>query len=370
MRPKNGLRVHTATSALRQSAGFWRQRRRSGGETMVAQGRRVLPSGAVRQGQADAYRPIRWVWFWICCCGLAAWCSGCALLPLGSQPSNTLPAVRVVTDGSGKAVTVPVKAQRIVSQTVATDEILLAMVPPERLVALSQLADDPRYSYCGDKAKLVAGRCGASPEAILQLQPDLIFVASYTRAELVQLLQAAGAPVYQFTQFSSLNDVKANIRALGEAVGEPAAADRLLADLERRLAALEARARQRRQRPRLLSFGASHFTAGAETTFDDLVHTIGCINVAAEQGVVGFRHINPEQLLRWQPDYIVTSAEQENEDAVRRRLLDDPAVAAAVGHDPRRIIVIESRALTTVSQHLADAAEHLEAQLFPALAQP
>ncbi|OYT70138.1 MAG: hypothetical protein CFK52_11875 [Chloracidobacterium sp. CP2_5A] len=302
--------------------------------------------------------------------GAAALAGGCAASSSASRPTATLSAARTVIDGSGRPIAVPAHPRRIVSQTVATDEILLAMISPERLAAVSSLADDPRYSYCADRAKLVAGRCGANAESILQLQPDLIFVASYSRAELVELLSASGAPVYRFTKFGGLNDIKSNIRALGEAVAEPAAAADLVADLERRFAALAERARHRRQRPRLMSFGASRFTAGKETTFDDLIRAIGGVNIAAEQGIVGFRQISPEQLAQWKPDYVITSAESGQEDAVRQRLLDDPSVAVAIGRDPQRIVVVESRALTTVSQHLADAAEHLEARLFRSTGKP
>lgn len=283
----------------------------------------------------------------------------------GEQAANGNGSVtRRVTDGSGRQLILPAKPQRIVSQTVATDEILLALVPPERLLALSQLADDARYSYCADRARLVAGRCGGSAEAILRLQPDLIFVASYSRAELVELLSAGGAPVYRLTKFGGLADIAANIRAIGEAIGETAAAEALVAEMNRRFAALGERARQRGRPLRMMSYGGSHFTAGTETTFDDLVRAVGGINVAAEHGVVGFRQISAEQLLAWRPDVLVVSAESGKEAAARQRWLADPAVAAAIGRDPRRLIVVESRALTTVSHHLADAAEHLETQLF------
>ncbi|MGQ9898605.1 MAG: ABC transporter substrate-binding protein [Acidobacteriota bacterium] len=277
---------------------------------------------------------------------------------------------RTVTDTSGRQLVLPAKPQRIVSQTLATDEILLALVAPERLVALSHLADDERYSYCADRAKLVVGRCGGSAEAILQLHPDLIFVASYSRAELVELLSAGGAPVYRLTKFGGLADIKANIRAIGEAIGEAAAAEALVARMDRRFAAISERARQRGRSPRVVSFGESHLTAGTETTFDDLVRAVGGINIAAEQGVVGFRQISSEQLLAWQPDLIVVGAEAGKEAAVRQRWLADPAVAAAINRDPKRLVVVESRAMTTVSQHLADAAEHLEAQLFPSIDHP
>ena len=38
------------------------------------------------------------------------------------------------------------------------------------------------------------------------------------------------------------------------------------------------------------------------------VQAVGAINLAAEQGLTGFRQISSEQLIRWNPDVIITSA--------------------------------------------------------------
>ena len=86
-----------------------------------------------------------------------------------------------------------------------------------------------------------------------------------------------------------------SIRAVGEAVGEEAAAARVVAGMETRLAAVAAR-RAGHAKPRVLSFSGG-FTAGRGTSFDDIVRHAGAINEAAARGVEKFPKLSAEQVL-------------------------------------------------------------------------
>ncbi len=271
---------------------------------------------------------------------------------------------KTMTDGAGENVSIPKAPLRIVSQTLATDEILLEIVPNERLVALSEVADDPKYSFCAEKAKLVKARCTNSAEEILKLQPDMIFVASYSRAELVQLLKTSGAPVFRFSHFDSIADIKSNIRALGSATGCEDQAAALINRMENRISAANRKAVASGKRLRVLSYSASNDTAGAGTSFDDVLKSLNCVNVAAENGVNGFAQVSSEQLTRWKPEYIVASAQPGRAEDVRRKLLQNPAVAASPAGKPERIIVVESRAFTAISHNIADCIEQIADGLF------
>jgi iron complex transport system substrate-binding protein len=285
--------------------------------------------------------------------------------------SAATPFPRRLTDASGAELTLTAPPQRIVSQTLATDEILLGLVEPTRIAALSELADDARYSHCADAARSVNLRTTQGAEHILSLKPDLIFVASYSRAEMVEILKAAHAPVFRFANFNAVADVKENIRQVGYAVGDDERAAKLIAELDRRLDAVRARAQASGRRPRVMSFAASGYTAGKNTSFDDVLRTLNAVNVSAENGVEGFRQISAEQLTRWNPEYIVASAEPGQEADVRRRLLENPAVAASAAGRAGNIVILESRDFTTISQHIARTAEALADALFgPAATAP
>src|SRR5574341_1252655 len=154
--------------------------------------------------------------------------------PVAERAQTPFP--RAISDARGETLIIPRKPQRIVSQTLGTDEILLAICDPQRIVALSELADDATLSNVTEPARHVTGRTHAGAEQILYFRPDMIFVASYSKAELLELLRVAHAPVFRFTNFDHLDDIKTNIRTIGYIIGEDERAEALVQHMERDIA--------------------------------------------------------------------------------------------------------------------------------------
>lgn len=282
----------------------------------------------------------------------------------GVEDRTATPFPRELRDASGEPLVIAAPPQRIVSQTLGTDEILLALCPTERIAALSALADDESYSNVVVEARQVAGRAAQDAEQILQLQPDLIFVASYSRAEVVELLQASRAPVFRFANFNSIADIKDNIRTVGYAVGSDPAADALIRKMDESLAAAQARMPAGQTPPRIMSFGQGGYTGGANTTFDDMVRAVGAVNVSAANGIKGFAKISVEKVLEWEPDFIVAGANHGEMESVRKNLLADPVVAASKAGRTGRVIVLDNRHLLAVSHHIVRGVESLADELY------
>jgi iron complex transport system substrate-binding protein len=276
----------------------------------------------------------------------------------------TVPFPRVVSDASGAPLVIPRQPQRIVSQTLGTDEILLAICDPQRIVALSALVDDATYSNVTEQAWQVTGRANAGAEQILHFQPDMIFVASYSKADLVALLAAAHAPVFRFGYFDHLDDIKLNIRTIGYIIGEDDKAEALVQHMERDIARARASIPHGAPPIRVMLYGQAGYTGGAHTTFDDMVQAVGAINVAAAHGIRGFRKISSEQLIQWNPEVIITSANRDTPDDMRRQLLHDPAVAVTTAGKNQRIIVLPNHIFLTVTHHIARGIEQLARELY------
>jgi iron complex transport system substrate-binding protein len=275
-----------------------------------------------------------------------------------------VPFPRTLRDASGATLVIPRKPQRIVSQTLGTDEILLAICDPQRLVALSELVDDPHFSNVTEQARQVTGRTTAGAEQILHFQPDMIFVASYSKAELVELLQIAHAPVFRFAHFDRLEDITLNIRTLGYIIGEDDKAEALVQHMAHTIERVRASIPPDAPSVRVMLYGLAGYTAGAHTTFDDMVQAVGATNVAAAHGIRGFRKISSEQLLQWNPDVIITSADRNVPDVTRRQLLHDPAVAVTAAGKHQRIIVIPNQIFLTVTHHITQGIEQLARELY------
>jgi iron complex transport system substrate-binding protein len=118
------------------------------------------------------------------------------LYPESATERARAPFPRQLRDASGQVVTIKARPQRIVSMTLSTDEILLAICPATRIAGFSALALDPKFSNIVAEAQASGKPTVENAEQVLRLEPDLIFVASYTRAETVEQLQAAGGGVF------------------------------------------------------------------------------------------------------------------------------------------------------------------------------
>lgn len=271
---------------------------------------------------------------------------------------------RTLRDSTGETLTLSASPRRIVSQTLGTDEILFAICPRDRLVAFSPFARDAEYSNIVQEATASGLPAVTGAEDIIRLKPDLIFIASYSRAETVELLRASHAPVFRFASFDRIDDVLGNIRTIGQAIGEERAAEALIADAQRRLEAARARILADRKPPRVLSVSSYGTTAGAKTLFDDVIKKAGAVNVAAEHNLTGFPQISAEQVLAWQPDFIVFDAKTAQESEARQHFRQDPALAATRAVREGRLILMPGRQFLTVSHHVVDAVDTLVDALY------
>ena len=285
-------------------------------------------------------------------------------LPGTTLPNKITPFPRKLFVATGEILIIPKRPQRIISQTLATDEILLAICPLERIIAVSTLALDPQYSNVTAPARQIAQYVSNNVEQILSLQPDLIMVASYTRAETLALLKTSLAPILRLNQFQRLEEIKNNIRLIGYAIGEEQRAADLIAQMDSKIQAILARIPTTRQPPRVISYSLDHYTAGRYTTFDDIVNLVGAINIAAEQGIESYVKISDEQILTWQPQFIISHAQLGEFDKVYQQLLSNPAIAASNAGQTGKIIIIDNRYLFAVSQYIINAIRVLADSLY------
>lgn len=203
-------------------------------------------------------------------------------------------ASRTTADGS---------SPRIASQTVLADEVLWDLGPTVHpiVVAVSPMADDPRYSRVVGQWPPEIQRAAGTSEALLALRPTLVVLASFTAAETRQLLEQAGLRTLVLERFDGFEDYRANVRAIAAAVGAAEEGERVIAEFDARLAALRL---EPGVRPRVVSWNEGSVPA-AGTTFDDAAAAAGWINLPAQEGRRGHLQVSVEQLVAWDPDAIV-----------------------------------------------------------------
>ena len=268
-------------------------------------------------------------------------------------PSSSCHLYRPPSTNQPAAQTNLPKPQRIASLSVGTDEILCALVPPDRIVALSKYAADPEVSYIADIAQRIGVFVEREPERLLALQADLILLARYTKAELRQAVEQTGTPTLVVEEFRSLADVESNIRRIGHVVGEVERAEAVIADMRAKLAEARAALRSDRVGWRALYLMPPLIVAGRDTLADVKLTAAGLRNAASD--VTGHVALSAEALLARDPDLIFVATGLAADQGFQDQLLANRQLAALSAVRKRRILALPSRSLRTVSHHIADA---------------
>ncbi|MDP1831103.1 MAG: ABC transporter substrate-binding protein [Geothrix sp.] len=250
--------------------------------------------------------------------------------------------------------------QRVVSQAVGTDELLLALADPGQIAALSHISHDARFSPVAVEAKRFPAIKDSDAESVLRFRPDLVLAASFTRPETLALLRRAGVRLVVLDRFDTLEDVYASLRILGRELGHEARAEALITQCRSRVEALAARLKGVKP-VRVLSAGIYPFTSGADTTFQDLCDHAGALNVAAEAGLKGHAPTPSEKLLVWNAEALIASGDQ----GVRAQLAAIPHYRLLPAFKAGRLVVIPGPMMASLSHHRIAAYEALARALHP-----
>lgn len=135
--------------------------------------------------------------------------------------------------------TLPAAPQRILSINLVSDIILLDLVEPHRIIALSSLASDPDTSPIAERTRNFPKTRGQTEE-ILPLQPDLVLGAVWGQDRTLKLLERVGIPTHRVPLARDYTEIESAIRGLAQAVGEIPKGEILIERMKTRLAALRA----------------------------------------------------------------------------------------------------------------------------------
>ena len=256
---------------------------------------------------------------------------------------------------------------RIVSLSVASDELALALVPERaRILALTRFADDPGASNEVEAARTVQGRVTALAEEVLALGPDLVLAPRWSAPELMALLAHEGVAVHAIDTPSSIDEVRASIAGLGAALDARPDAEALVHAMDARLARVAVQVAQRPgevRGPRVVLWSDSGVTPAGGTLFCEAVERAGARCALAEQGARGYVPLTLEGLLALDPDVVVEA--RYRADGRARPLGADAALAELpAGRGLRavrtgRVLALPTAHVLSTTHHVADLVEGL-----------
>jgi iron complex transport system substrate-binding protein len=247
---------------------------------------------------------------------------------------------------------------RIASMNVCTDQLLLSLADPEQILGLSRYARDAWQSWSAGDARRYASLSGGA-EDVLVLKPDVVVASSFDKRATRELLKAQGLRVAEFSVPRNLDEVKAQIRQMGDIAGHP---DRASAEIARLDAAM-ARARQAVSEKHIsvLPLSRRGWVSGRDSLVSALLAETGLFNAAETLGVGSGGFVSLEQIVQARPDFLLVSEGGDRAEDEGRAFLLHPALERL--YPPSKRLVIPERLTVCGGVMQADALDVLVKEL-------
>ena len=255
------------------------------------------------------------------------------------------------------------KYNRIVSLTLSGDEMLLGLVPENRIAGLSgKINEDKEISNIVDKAKKFP-KVEGNEEVLMSLEPDLIIVADWLSKRITDIGDITGAKVYFYKTPNSYEEQKKLIRDLANLVEEKENGEKLIKNMDNRLKVLQNKIAKNYKgaKPKILMYTSFGTTSGKNTTFNDMVKLINGVNVVAEAGIDGFKDISKEKIIELNPDIIIVpiAKKYDNINKISKLFFEDPSFKNVKAIKNKKVYFIQYKDITPTSQYMINSIEEL-----------
>jgi len=257
-----------------------------------------------------------------------------------------------------QAAAAPADLPRIASINVCTDQLLMTLADPPQILGLSPYSRDPVRSWAAAKASLFP-RLSGTAEDVLILHPDAVVAGRFTKLATRELLKDKGVHVVEFDASRSLDDVKKQIRLMGDVTQHP---DRAAAEIGRLDAAI-AHARQiaARKPYRVLAVSRRGWITGGDSLTSSLLANAGLTNAAKDLGIRSGGFASLETIINLKPDFILVSEDSGFAEDEGSAFLLHPALERFYPASKR--IVIPERLTVCGGPMLSEAMDRLASEL-------
>jgi iron complex transport system substrate-binding protein len=247
---------------------------------------------------------------------------------------------------------------RIASMNLCTDQLLISLANPGQILGLSRYEGGRFKSFAVEGAEQFRVLSGGA-EDILQLHPDVVVASLYDKRSTRELLKERGLYLAEFAVPRNLDEVKAQIREMGDLVGHPDRASAEIARLDDAIA--RARETVSQHRYKVLPLSRRGWVAGSDSLLSSLLAETGLFNAAGDLGITFGGYASLEAIVNLQPDFIVVADASERAEDEGHAFLLHPALERL--YPPSRRIVIPERLTVCGGVMIADALDRLVSEL-------
>jgi iron complex transport system substrate-binding protein len=263
------------------------------------------------------------------------------------------PPSRELEDWRGKRVSVPLRAQRIVSLVPSCTELLFVVGAGPQVAGVTTYCTYPEEA----KAKPKIGDLSVNYEILASLKPDLV-VSSWTLARRsAEAVEAMGIPVFCVDP-RDFPDIARALRVVGRLTDHEAEGERAAKELEARVAAVEKRVAGKPRPGVCIELTSTPHVAVPGTTGHDLIVRAGGRNLFEDLTGDRYLAVSWESVLSRDPDVYIVG---HRDDPPERR----PGFATMKAARAKRCVVLDLEWLNFPTPRLATGLEKLAEILHP-----
>lgn len=297
---------------------------------------------------------------WLCAMIAALLLLGCG----GEKKETAAPAGYTVTDAAGNTVAIAKRPMRIVADSQSLDTMLLAVVEPSRLAAVSLSTKDPAISYVAgevkDIEKTIPLAAGISAEDLATMEPDLIVCSNYSRPKDLDLYRSLGFPVVVVKGPTTIAEVEAAVTLIAAAADEKERGGKVVAEMERRFAHIEdVLSGVTAPRPTALLISQMQSYGGPGSMYHELLTRAHIENAMAKMGVKNGQLMSLEAMVESDPDFFFVSTDRSSDETgagqFRDSRLANPALQSLRAYE--HIIPLDDRYIYASTQNCVYAVE-------------
>ena len=227
---------------------------------------------------------------------------------------------------------------RIVSTNPCLDAILVELVPPERIAAISHYSLGSRSTSMPLPLARRFRATSGTAEEVIALRPGLVLASSFTAPATLAAYRRLGLKVATFGTAATIEENRQQIREIARAVGAPERGEALVARVDRAVA--EATPPDAKRPSALLWLGGSNLVNGRGTLIDDMLTRAGFRNASADYGVTQTGVLPLELVVGRPPQVVLTpephagADEESRRVALRTEALSASHARVTIGHFP------------------------------------
>lgn len=261
----------------------------------------------------------------------------------------------------------PKNYNRIVSLTLGSDELLLALVKPERIAGLcGKINQDKDFSNVIEQSKDFP-RVEGNIEVLINLQPDFVMTADWMKKDTLSQIEDVTENLYVYKTPKTFKELEKLIKDISSVLMVKDVGNKLIENLDLRIKNVQKKIKEtyKGKKLRMLLYTSYGTTAGLNSTFNDYIKLLNGINLGAEAGIKGHEKISKEKVIELNPDVIVVPVwSGNNSKEFSNFILNDSSFKNVNAVKNNRVVIVPYAVTSPVSQYMIDGLEELAKKIY------